>query len=65
MIDDENLALLCGQVWGALMAQHSTGWTAPTEVMPVYDDEGNYTNELRITRPSGVYRLTIVADNAS
>lgn len=64
MIDDENLALLCGQVWGALMAQDPARWTAPTDVMPVYDDEGNYTNALRITRPSGTYRLTIVVDNA-
>lgn len=52
---DGNLALLVGEILGALMAR---GFT----IEPIMDD-GNYTNTLRVERPSGDYILTIEAEH--
>lgn len=55
-IRDSNHALLCGQVFGALM-QHSA---EDFQVQPVMND-GDYTNVVEIERPSGVYRVRVEA----
>lgn len=52
MTRDGNHALLVGVVWGALAG-------AGLEVEPQRDDDGNYTGELIVTRPSGRYRVDV------
>ena len=57
-----NLALLTGMVAGALQsaaARSDEFRSGVFEVEFCRDAEGNYTNQLKVTRPSGVYSITV------
>jgi hypothetical protein len=49
--DRANLMLLCGEIWGIL---RSSGLE-----IKVIKDGNDYRNQLRLTRPSGTYLLTV------
>jgi hypothetical protein len=57
---DGNLALLVGNVAGALLAMaDSLGEDIPTQVEVETDGDGNYTNRCFVTRGSGRYAVTV------
>lgn len=59
---DANHSLLMGQVIGLLMAAEKQRWSAPTRIEVLRDGE-NYTNQVRLTRPSGSYLLTLAKED--
>ena len=61
---DPNHAMLLGNVGGALV-QVSERWRIPTDVRMLRDAGGNYTNQIRVTRPSGTYLITIMVEEES
>jgi hypothetical protein len=61
-IEDENHALLMGNIVGALLdLANKSG--VPTKVEPIMDKgDMNYTNKITIARPSGTYTITVEKD---
>lgn len=58
-IRDDNHALLMGHIIGALFRLKAADAGVPTEVEPIRDTGGNYTNRIKVTRPSGAYIITV------
>jgi hypothetical protein len=62
---DEGVALLVGNLIGLLyhLADDDAVPLARTEVEPITDGP-NYTNQIRVTRPSGSYLITVEKEQA-
>jgi hypothetical protein len=63
-IVSNNHALLVGNVVGALMRMTDDldDMVGPTTVDPVLTDDGDYTNQILVHRPSGTYRISVEFD---
>jgi len=65
---DPNHALLIGNVTGVLHRAlvelaDEFGDSLPTKVEMLRDENGAYTNQIRVTRPSGTYLITVELEN--
>lgn len=65
---DPNHALIIGNVAGVLhraLVEFADKYNdaLPTKVEMLRDENGTYTNQIRVTRPSGTYLITVEKEN--
>lgn len=55
---DADTALFVGNLLGALMTVPQSNWPCTTDI-EIVTDGAKYTNQIKVTRPSGSYLITV------